>query len=126
MTKAFRVLIVDDQLRARHSLKALLTSTFPHAEVAEASNSAEALQQVEEFNPDVVVMDIVMPRIDGLQSTRVIKTLAPGIKIIVLSLYPEYRTAALTAGADAFVSKGEPPARLLAAIASFTPAGSHL
>jgi CheY-like chemotaxis protein len=123
MAKSFRVLIVDDQVRARQSLKALLTTTFQQAEVAEAANGAEAFRRAEEFNPDIVIMDVAMPEIDGLQSTRLIKAIAPGIKIIVLSLYAEYRAAALAAGADAFVSKGEPPARLLAAVARFTPAG---
>lgn len=114
MARPMQVLIVDDQPRARQGLKALLATANRSAEISEAANGAEALRRIEELNPDVVLMDIVMPEMDGLQSTRLIRALAPRITIIVLSMYGEYRTAALGAGADAFIGKGEPLDELLA------------
>ncbi len=113
-----QILIADDQLRARQSLKALL-ATWPTVDwVREAGNGQEAVLSVEEATPDVVVMDARMPDMDGLQATRVIKRRWPRVKVVVWSMYPEYEAEALLAGADAFVTKGEPPQQLLARIAA--------
>ena len=116
MTECVRVLIADDQPRARQGLKALL-ATWPQVkEVQEAANGQEALVLVEESQPDLVLMDIRMPKMDGLEATRRIKAKWPQIKIVVLSMYTEYAADALAAGADAFVCKGEPPGKLLATL----------
>jgi DNA-binding NarL/FixJ family response regulator len=113
MAEPIRVLIVDDQPRARKSLKALL-STWPRVgEMHEASNGREAAQLVRELQPDVVLMDVRMPEVDGLKATVQIKALWPQVKVILLSMYPEYRDEALVAGADAFVGKGDAPETLL-------------
>jgi len=113
MMEPIRVLIVDDQPRARKSLKALL-ATWPCAgEICEAGDGREAVRLVKELGPDVVLMDVRMPEIDGLEATVQIKALRPQVKVIVLSMYPEYRGEALAVGADAFVGKGEAPERLL-------------
>ncbi|MBI5031231.1 MAG: response regulator transcription factor [Chloroflexi bacterium] len=120
MTKSFRILIVDDQLRTRQSLKALLTTKFPHIEIAEAANGIEAFQSIEKFKPHVVVIDVLMPEMDGLTCTRLIKSITPQIRVIVLTMYADYRAAALAAGADVFINKGEPPEKLLAAVADST------
>jgi DNA-binding NarL/FixJ family response regulator len=113
-----QILIADDQIRARQSLKALL-ATWPMVEqVREASNGQEAVRLVEEAAPDVVVMDARMPEMDGVQATRMIKQRWPRIKVVVWSMYPEYEAEAQSAGADAFVTKGEPPQQLLARIAA--------
>lgn len=116
MTECVRVLIVDDQPRARQGLKALL-ATWPQVkEVQEAANGQEALVLVEESQPNLVLMDIRMPKMDGLEATRRIKAKWPQIKIVALSMYTEYAADALAAGADAFVCKGEPPEKLLATL----------
>jgi len=115
--KPIRVLIVDDQPRARKSLMALL-STWPQVcEVQEAGNGREALQMVQELQPDVVLMDVRMPELNGLQATAQIKLLWPQVKVIVLSMYAEYQLEALSAGADAFVAKDEAPRTLLKVLA---------
>jgi DNA-binding NarL/FixJ family response regulator len=119
-----RVLIVDDQPRARQSLKALLATWFKAGEIQEASSGHEALRLAEESWPDVVLMDARMPGMDGLEATRIIKTKRPEIKVVVLSMYPDYREPALAAGADAFIDKGELP-ELLLAILSAVVSGRH-
>jgi CheY-like chemotaxis protein len=113
MLRALRILIVDDQPRARRSLKALLGTRFKLDDTCEAVNGLEAIGCVEECKPDLVLMDARMPEMDGIEATRIIKTRAPDVPVIVLSMYGEYQAAALAAGAEAFIVKGEPPERLL-------------
>ena len=115
-----RILIVDDSARARQSLRTLLAIYAEEAEIQEAENGLEALQRFDRFCPNVVVMDIMMPELDGINATRRIKALAPRVKVIALSMSPDYRSEALAAGADAFVCKGDPPAVLLDALARVT------
>ena len=108
-----RILIADDQARTRQSLS-LLLQTLPLAiEIHEAANGQEAIQFTAQAKPNLVLMDARMPEIDGVEATRVIKANWPDIKIIMLSMYTEFQEIAHQAGADAFVSKGEPPEELL-------------
>ena len=116
MAGHMQILIVDDQPRARQSLKALLVTWPQVKEIREAANGQEAVHLVEESQPHVVLMDVRMPEMDGVEATRLIKARWPQVKVIVLSMYADYMADALAAGADAFVSKGEPPERLLATL----------
>jgi DNA-binding NarL/FixJ family response regulator len=118
MTQHAQILIVDDQPRARQSLRALLSTWSSAAEIREAVDGQEAVQLVEERQPDVVLMDVRMPEMDGLQATELIKARWPQVKVVVLTLYGEYEAEALTAGADGFIGKGEPPDRLLATLSA--------
>jgi len=113
-----RILIADDQKRTRQSLRALLSASLPEMEMWEAADGAEALRLVEETRPQLVVMDILMPELDGLAATRQIKSRWPEIKVLVLSLYRDRQEEALAAGADLFVAKGESPEDLLSALSS--------
>ena len=116
--KGCRVLIADDRPRSRDALRSLL-ATVPGVDVVgEAADGQEAVRLVEERQPDVIVMDVQMPDVDGLEATRTIKTRWPQVKVVVLTIYSTYRAGALAAGADAFVSKADPPELLLEAIAS--------
>jgi CheY-like chemotaxis protein len=121
MVKTIRILIVDDQRRARRSVKALLATKFQLAETCEAANGIEAIRCVEECTPDIILMDARMPEMNGIEATRIIKTKSTDIPVIVLSMYPEYEADALAAGASAFVSKGDPPERLLEALTKASP-----
>lgn len=113
MAGRVKVLIVDDQLRARQGLKALL-ATWPRLlEIREATNGKQALALVQEYQPDLVLMDVRMPEMDGLEATRQIKASWPNVLVVVLSMYPEYEPEATMTQADAFVCKGEPPQVLL-------------
>lgn len=119
MAQTIRVLITDDSVRARHGLCALL-STWPEVEVVgEATNGREAMLLILECRPDVVLMDVQMPMMDGLEATRRIKSRWPEIHVIVLTIYTAQQKAALAAGADAFVIKGGSPERLLTALSVY-------
>lgn len=116
MDNTTRVLIADDSLRTRNGLRALLI-TWPEVDViGEAANGREALELVAQHQPDVVVIDVRMPAIDGLVATHVMKKQWPDVRVVVLTMYDARRAEAETAGADAFLVKGCSPERLLDAI----------
>jgi DNA-binding NarL/FixJ family response regulator len=128
MKQHIRLLIADDSHRSRGGLHALLATlrteehqgeARPEVEVvAEAADGREAVRMVEQFRPDVVLMDARMPAMDGLEATRLIKNKWPEVKLVMLTVYRAFRTEALAAGADAFLVKGCPPEHLLEAILS--------
>jgi DNA-binding NarL/FixJ family response regulator len=106
MNEQVRVLIADDQQPTRQGLMALLSLTSQIEIMAEAINGQEAVLLTEKYHPDVILMDMKMPVMDGLQATRLIKNRWPEIKIIGLTIYPNYRTEAIKAGIDTFLLKG--------------------
>ena len=111
-----RVLLADDQSKVRSALRLLLEQEPGMSVVGEAVEAGDLLAQVEATQPDLVLLDWELPglRTDDWLST--LRTLCPRLKVIALSGQPEARWAALATGADAFVSKGDPPERLLAAV----------
>jgi len=116
MVQPIRVFIADNSARARDGLRALL-ATWPELKVVgEAVNGQEAVRQIAECRPDVVLMDLQMPVLDGVQATRLIKQQWPTMVVIVLTMYAAEQTAALAAGADAFLIKGSTPDRLRSAL----------
>lgn len=109
-----RVLLVDDNFGFLKSAR-LLLSAHPDIVVAgEAHSGIEALAEIERLAPDLVLMDLVMPEMNGLEVTRRAKVGKSPPCIIILTLYynPEYRNAALSVGADGFLSKSEVGRRL--------------
>ncbi len=116
MQERVRVLIADDRRRSRDGLRALL-DMWPGVEVVgEAIDGGEAVRLVEQCQPDAVLMDVRMPRMDGLQATQFIKAKWPEVRVVVLTMYASHRAEALAAGADAFLVKGCADEELLAAI----------
>jgi len=107
-----RFLIVDDTVRARRSMRALLEVWHPLEEVCEAANGTEAIRLADEFQPDFILMDARMPGMSGLEATRLIKAKWPQTMIVILSVFADYQELALEAGADGFVSKSDPPEAL--------------
>ena len=116
MAQPTRVLIADDSARARDGLRALLATWPQITVVGEATDGQDAVRQVAECRPDVVLMDLHMPVLDGVQATQLIKQRWPSIIVIVLTMYSVEQPAALAAGADTFLIKGSAPERLLAAL----------
>jgi two-component system, NarL family, response regulator LiaR len=102
-----RVLIVDDQEFIRRGLRATLSAEKDIEVCAEAVDGRDALAKSLEFRPDVVIMDIVMPRMDGIDATRLLRKALPQAKVLTLSQYdiPEMISEVEKAGAAAFVSK---------------------
>ncbi len=113
---SLKILIADDQKHARSGLKALLSASMAQAEIWEAANGREAQELAVARRPDLVLMDIRMPEVDGLAATRWIKAHLPQVKILVLSLQEGLAAEALAAGADGFVSKCESPETLIARV----------
>ena len=111
-----RVLIADDRARTRRALRALLSTSAGFELVGEAADGEEAIAAVERLRPDIVIMDVRMPRLNGIAATTRIKAHWPWIRIVAHSLAEELRTDALAAGADAFVSKGAPVRELFEAL----------
>jgi len=102
-----RVLLVDDHTILREGVRALL-SVEPDIEVVgEASDGLEAVERVPKLHPDVVIMDMVMPRMNGLEATRQIKKRNPEVRILILSMYDddEYVLQIIQAGASGYVLK---------------------
>lgn len=116
MSQQIRVLIADDQQPARQGLKALLTQCPEVEIVGEAANGQEVTLLVTACQPDVVLMDMQMPVMDGLAATQSLKVNWPHVKVIALTMYGQYKTKALAAGADTFLMKGCSAEALLDAI----------
>jgi two-component system, NarL family, response regulator LiaR len=114
-----RVLFVDDHKVMRQGLINLIGAQ-PGINVAgEASNGKEAIDQVRQLKPDVVVMDVSMPEMDGIEATRHIKAQWPEVRVIALSMFEDEHITTRTmidAGAEAFVSKTASSTELLKAI----------
>lgn len=111
-----RVLIADDQASVRQGLKVLL-AFWPNIElVGAAADGEEAVQLVEKCQPDVALLDIQMPVMDGLEATCLIKRRWPQVRIVVLTISPLHRVHALSAGADVFLVKGCAASELVRAI----------
>jgi DNA-binding NarL/FixJ family response regulator len=113
-----RLLIVDDEALVRAGLKMILESDDELEVVAEAEDGADAAAMVKEHRPDVVLMDIRMPRLDGLAATREVQALPDPPKIVVLTTFDldDYVFRALQAGASGFLLKDTPPRELVQAI----------
>jgi len=108
-----KVLITDDRLASRKGLRALLLTQPDMQVIGEAANGEKAIQFINEHKPDVVIMDAFMPRMNGLEATRIIKQKWRNIRVVILTLHDDIREEALAAGADAFLVKGCSPDRLI-------------
>jgi DNA-binding NarL/FixJ family response regulator len=117
---SIRVLVADDQTLVRAGFRVLVDSAADLEVVGEAGDGVEAVELAARERPDVVLMDIRMPRLDGLEATRriVADELLAGVRVLVLTTFDldEYVYEALRAGASGFLLKDTPPADLLAAI----------
>jgi DNA-binding NarL/FixJ family response regulator len=113
-----RVLIADDQSMVRAGFRMLLSGEEDVDVVAEARDGLEAVGKAARFEPTVVLMDIRMPELDGLEATRRIIAADPSARILILTTFglDEYVYEALRAGASGFVLKDDPPEQLIAAV----------
>ncbi|WP_458780306.1 response regulator [Arthrobacter sp. D3-16] len=116
--QAITVLLVDDQPLLRMGFRLILEGEDDLRIVGEASNGAEAVRQVRELNPDVVLMDVRMPVLDGIGATRAITESGACCRIIILTTFDvdEYAFSGLQAGASAFLLKDAAPSELINAV----------
>ena len=115
---SIRVLVADDQSMVRAGFRMLLSGEADVEVVAEASNGLEAVAKAARFRPTVVLMDIRMPELDGLEATRRILAADDAPRVLILTTFDldEYIFEGLRAGASGFVLKDDPPEQLIAAI----------
>ena len=153
--QTIRIVVVDDRPAARSAIRALLaafesemhpgclkngskrsqqhpdrsstpTISYPHLSVvAEACQGAQAVELVDKYHPDIVLIDARMPVMDGMEATRHIKQRWPKVRVLMLSMYTNYKLDAYQAGADVFLLKGCPAEELLQAIVG-SPQGDQI
>ncbi|GAA1992579.1 response regulator transcription factor [Catenulispora subtropica] len=113
-----RVLIADDQALLRASLRALINGYDGCEVVGEAADGAQAVRLAAELRPDLVLMDVRMPVMDGIEATRRVTAAAGGVRVLILTTFDldEYVYEGLLAGASGFLLKDSPPADLVKAI----------
>jgi DNA-binding NarL/FixJ family response regulator len=123
-----RVLVVDDQSMVRAGFRMLLSGQADIEVVAEASNGLDAVSQAARFHPTVVLMDIRMPELDGLEATRRILAADPDARVLILTTFDldEYVYEALRVGASGFVLKDDPAEQLVAAVRTVAAGDSLL
>lgn len=125
---AIRVLLVDDHTILREGVRALLADEPEIVVVGEAGDGEEAVEKVDALRPDVVLMDMVMPRMNGLEATSHIKRAHPDVKVLILSMYDddEYVQQVIQAGASGYLLKGMAADDLVLAIREVHSGSSFL
>ena len=125
---ALRILLADDHATVRHGLRLLVDAEADMKVVAEAADGEEALLKAREAKPDVIVMDISMPRMNGLVATRALKQAQPDAVIVTLTRHGDdaYLQELLRAGASGYVLKRSAPTELLQAIRSTAAGGQYV
>jgi DNA-binding NarL/FixJ family response regulator len=113
-----RILLVDDHPVVRQGLKTLLEGRSGWEVIGEASDGAEAVEKAKDLNPDVMVLDVTMPKMNGLEACRLLRRLAPQLEILFVTQHdsPQMMREALEAGARGYVVKSNAARDLLAAV----------
>ena len=113
---AVRILVADGRPDVRSALKLLLEQDAGMVVSSEAKKGGDVLEQVKVTCPDVIILDYDLPGLQAGNLLRAVRTVCPGVWVVALCARSEVRQAALSAGADAFVSKADPPQSLLSTI----------
>jgi two-component system response regulator NreC len=128
VVKKIHVLIVDDHAVVRAGIRLLLDSQPDMKVVGEAQDGREGLAQVQKLKPDVILMDITMPDMGGVEATQAIKKTCPQVQILALTMHEDaaYFFRMLQAGASGYVVKGADPSELLSAIRAVSQNKAYL
>lgn len=118
------ILIVEDHDTVRRSLREWLETVFPDHQFVEASTGEEALAAIQDRLPNVIIMDISLPEMNGVETTRHIKAMVPTAKIVMLTIHEgeAYRADAAAAGANAYVPKRAMQTELIPALSALLAA----
>ncbi|VVO63925.1 response regulator [Pseudomonas silesiensis] len=121
-----RVALVDDHALVRDGIKALLAVMAPLEVVGEAENGADAIEMVGRCQPDLLLVDISLQDMNGLELTRVLRSQYPSLKVLMLSMYDnnEYVSESVRAGASGYVLKNSPSREIIAAIEAIASGGT--
>ncbi|ANJ55722.1 DNA-binding response regulator [Pseudomonas silesiensis] len=121
-----RVALVDDHALVRDGIKALLAVMAPLEVVGEAENGADAIEMVGRCQPDLLLVDISLKDMNGLELTRVLRSQYPSLKVLMLSMYDnnEYVSESVRAGASGYVLKNSPSREIIAAIEAIASGGT--
>jgi DNA-binding NarL/FixJ family response regulator len=128
ITPAIKIMVVDDHPVVREGLTAMLSREKDMAVVGDAQNGSEAIQKAGELHPDIILMDLRMPEVDGIAAMRQIKAANPAIKFIILTTYDndEYIFKGIEAGARAYLLKDAPRADLFQTIRAVSKGESRI
>ena len=128
MASPLRILLVDDHATVRHGLKLLIDNQPDMEVVGEAADGSAVLEQAATLKPDIVVMDISMPGMNGLVATRLLKRAQPGVAIVALTRHDDdsYSDELLRAGASGYVLKQSAPMEFLRAVRSAAAGGIYI
>ena len=128
MGDKIKIILADDHRIFRKGLKSLLSEKENIEILAEADNGAEALEAARKYRPEIVIMDIAMPKMDGIEATRQIRERLPDTEVIILSMHAKkaYIDQVLKAGAKGYVLKDSDEENLIAAINTVHNGGYYL
>jgi DNA-binding NarL/FixJ family response regulator len=128
MESPFKILLADDHVMFRRGVRSMIQKIHNVEVVGEAGDGLQLLELLKDIRPHLVIMDISMPNLRGLEATREIKTLDPGIKVLILTMHkePEYLYHALTAGAEGYLLKEDADGELISAIETLRQGGTFI
>jgi len=128
MENPFKILLADDHVMFRRGIKSIIQGMGNVEVVGEAGDGLELLRLLHEIRPSLVIMDISMPNLRGLEATREIKKMDPGVKVLILTMHKEreYLYHALTAGAEGYLLKEDADTELISAIETLRRGGAFI
>jgi DNA-binding NarL/FixJ family response regulator len=123
LPKTARIIVVDDHELMRRGVKSLITDNKLGEVCGEAENGEDAVAKVQELKPDLVILDVSMPVMNGLEAARHIRRLAPSVKILILTMHDstQIALAAQEAGADALLVKSDAATKLVGTVKGLLP-----
>ena len=128
MAEPFSILLADDHVMFRRGIRRIIQSIGDVEVVGEASDGFELLELLKKTAPDLIVLDISMPNLRGLEATREIKIINPGVKVLILTMHKdrEYLYHAFSAGAEGYLLKEDADSELISAIDTLRKGGTYI